>query len=183
MTVTSAVVITTEGAPDRLAAFHAAWDQAATGLHLDVYCSQLDDDPARGCWQAHHAVLAGASGPVLVLEDDAVFGPAFTPDVDLPADWDLVYFGGRYHSEDRPVHPVQRVDTTHAYAARDPKAVARQVGPYVPGYSYSPHLGQRLHLRRYAVDPPTVGQRGGVTSLLTGKVRPADDFFLTGGSP
>lgn len=181
MRFTRAVVITLDETPERLAAFRSSWDALDTDMELDVHTSALDDRPVRGCWLAHQAVLSAAMWPMLVFEDDAVFGPSFTPDVDLAPDWDLVYLGGRYQREPgHGVHPVRHADLTHAYGVRDPQAVAAAVGAYVPGSGIGQQLGHHLPLRRYGVNPQAVGQRGGVTSTITGAHRDSDDYFLIG---
>jgi hypothetical protein len=180
MIPTKAVVITCEETPDRLAAFHGRWDALGLDLSLEEHVVHVAENPVMGCWQSHYEVLSASDGPTLVLEDDAIFATSFSLDVDVPDDWDVLYLGGRWgkhpHS-DGPLYRVEHVSTTHGYVARDPHALAEIVGQPTPDSHIGYRLGWTRKIVKYIVNPQTVGQLGGVASLLTGKVRPADDFF------
>jgi hypothetical protein len=67
---------------------------------------------------------------------------------------------------------------THAYVVRDPHLVAEMLGAPPPNIHVDQMLGYRLDLVRYAVNPPTTGQRGGVVSDISGVLRSEDDYFV-----
>lgn len=145
MRLDRAVVITCRETPERLRAFLDGWPAALDAPR--IYAARRDDNPVRGCWQSHLAVMQQAEGPTLIFEDDAEFSPTFVPDVPTGDDWDLVNFGG---------DPCK----THAYAVRDPNRVAAMLGSApAHGRHVCWYLGRRLPLKRNVLDPGTVRQR------------------------
>lgn len=149
---------------------------------LEIYAVERDEEPIRGCWQSHLSVLNGAATDQLaVFEDDAVFGPDFTWEVDVHPEWDLVYLGGQCPDRDwsnDAVPLVRFCHQTHAYVAHHPRELARLVGAQPEPYAHVDcQLGHLLPLRKFAVNPPTVGQRGHTTSDISGEYRPNDQFY------
>lgn len=178
--LTGATVITLEETPNRLAGFMVEWERAAIpNLPLTVATDHLDVDPVRGCWSAHVAALVASTGPTLLLEDDVIFHPDFTHEIDYPDDWEIMYFGGyfpRRPPDAAPVHQVWRSGMTHGYAVKDPQHVAELLGPYKKGRNVGAMLC-RLKVMKYAVNPNTIGQGGGRESTINGRIRQSDDFF------
>jgi hypothetical protein len=157
---------------------------------LEIYSVERDhENPIRGCWQSHLDVLGRVVvEPLAVFEDDAVFGPGFTWDTDVPDDWDMLYWGGaslERDETDSPLVSVREIMDTQSYVVRHPNQVAELLGPpvvvepYIETIHVDRALGRDLPLVRYCVNPPTVGQRGGVPSaILSGFVRREDEFFV-----
>jgi hypothetical protein len=173
-----AIVITVRITPKRLEAFHKAW--AATGciLPLTVHMGALPSSPIRGCWQSHIDALSSAKGPVLILEDDAVFAKGFSPDIDVPDDAELLYLGGEHV---RPTQPVSKglvkatfVQRSHAYIAYHPVEVA--AGLAAGKMQRLDAALAELCLTTYAKDPFTVGQAAG-PSLIETIQREKDEFW------
>jgi glycosyl transferase family 25 len=86
---------------------------------------------AYGCLRSHLTIIEQARNEarqsVLILEDDAVFAPElndmFASSIDqLPADWDMLLFGGLHGEPPQPVSPnVMKVTyslSTYAYALK-----------------------------------------------------------------
>lgn len=175
---TTATVITLTTTPDRLAAFMAGWAAAGAPLPLNVHCSPLAPDPMKGCFDAHVATLTASEGPLLVLEDDAVFAPEFTLEMEWPDDADLYYLGGEHQLGDR-------IRRTHGYVAFDPPGLvdkmthpARPI-PMLPSRRH-PHIDtilNRVPLVRYAASPFTIGQRGGLRSSIQGTIHAEDRYW------
>lgn len=178
MIPTKAVVISCEETPERLEGFHERWNSLHLDLPLGEYVTHLDrEDPRRGCWQSHLSVMKSSNEPTFILEDDAIFSPAFTLEIEVPDDWDLLYYGGRHFTNLKgPVKPIKSIYTNHGYVVRDPQRVVPMIDPPVIGRHLSGTLGRRVRLKRYVVNPQTVGQKAGI-SLTTGKIRKVDTFF------
>lgn len=175
-----AVVITCN--PARMAQFMETWATLAPTPPLLVHAVEPDEDGIRGCWQSHLDVLTDAppESILAVFEDDAVF-QSFSFEVNVPDDWDILYYGGASAERDESFEPVVDVGLCHntqGYVARDPHSLAELLGP--PQYQVHVDwaLGQALDIVRYAVNPPTVGQRGGVPSDINAYVRPRDEYFV-----
>lgn len=140
------VVVSLARRADRLDGFAARWSAAAAGIGYQVLTA--DDrpgDPVAGCYASHVAALRSGPGPVLVLEDDAVFAPAFTLDLpEPPARWRLLRLGGKVRASGPgragAWTPVVRIEHTHAYVAADPGRLAA-------------HLSTRLSTHRLAGRP------------------------------
>lgn len=166
--------------PDRLAAFRLRWQRAAGDTPVDVIAGvDTPDDPVGGCRQAHLGALDTSTGPVLVLEDDAVFRGFW---LDLPAPppgWQLLRLGGRLVTAAVPLpapsawQPVGAIRHTHAYVARDPAALADRIRRCGGDVAAALSFGVGGH---YRLRTATVGQAAG-RSDISGGDRPADDFF------
>jgi len=86
---------------------------------------------AYGCLLSHVAVvqeaLAAGSESVLIFEDDAVFDSEFDTKFasfmkEVPADWDLLYFGALHKDEPvkvtEHVYRITKANSTYAYALK-----------------------------------------------------------------
>lgn len=173
------VVINLDRRPDRLAAFTRRW-QHATGGGVPVQRIpgvDTPDHPAYGCWAAHVDALRSGPGPLLVLEDDAVFAPGFTLQLpDPPPGWRLLRLGGRMtlgYPDGRPWTAVTRVWHTHAYVVADPAALAAHL-LRLPLCNIAAALN--IGGGQYRLTPATVGQAAGVSDI-GGAVRPADQYW------
>ncbi len=172
----NAVVINLDRRPDRLAAITARWEALDTGVPLQRFPA-IDGGDA-GCLASHLAVLSGHEGPLLVLEDDAVFAEHFTLDLTPPQHWDVLWLGGQHrlmpHAHDRTWVRPRYLLRTHAYIARDPGALAecarvRQIP------RADPYLSQ-LPGNQYALARPSVGQAAD-RSDISGRTREAAQFW------
>ena len=85
-----------------------------------------------GCAFSHRSMVAEAKRrgwkSVLLLEDDVEFTDDFVNKVlssisELPANWDLLYFGGNHSIApikiNGTIHKITHTYTTHSYAVRD----------------------------------------------------------------
>lgn len=160
---------------DRLVNFTARW--RAAGLGVPVRIVPATDDQATwpagtpwhgyprgtyGCWDSHVRALRSATGPVLILEDDAVFSPVFAQalaDLTLPADWQVCHLGGQHLLPPEPFVPglvrPTRMLRTHAYLAHYPQVLASGLRARRTHVDFA--FGN-LPARRYATDPWLVGQ-------------------------
>ncbi len=104
---------------------------ALDGTRLDIPSSWKHFPGAYGCLRSHLAVIEQArqeaKPSVLIFEDDAVFHPEFKTRFSeyinqLPADWDMVLFGGLHGEPPRRISSnVMRVThslSTYAYAMK-----------------------------------------------------------------
>jgi len=176
----SAIVITTYRSTDRLALFQKRWDAIGAPLPLTVHMGVIPASPVDGCFTSHRDGLLTATGPVLMLEDDALFAPEFTLDLAYPDDAELFYLGGEHRlpplEEVSPgIVRVARIRRNHAYIVYDPHGVAAALGE--PKGHIDTAL-TALRLRTYAVKPFTVGQIKG-PSLINIKPRATDEFWNT----
>ena len=86
---------------------------------------------AYGCLLSHVAVVQAARGldheSVLIFEDDAVLDPEFKTKfasfvAELPADWDMLYFGALHKDEPARVsdhvYRITKANSTYAYALK-----------------------------------------------------------------
>lgn len=169
------VVIHLERRADRLANFRARW--AATGLDIEPVIFTATDqsisspaDPVWrnyppgtwGCWDSHIRALRAAVGPVLILEDDAVFAGNFGPalrDLTAPGDWEILWLGGQHVHRSQPVVPgivrPTRLLRSHAYIARYPQVLGAGL---LRHRSHVDRALGRQPARAYACDPWLVGQ-------------------------
>ena len=105
--------------------------QAFDGLHLTIPASWDDFPGSYACLMSHLAVIEDAfknkSSSVLIIEDDVAFHPdlnsLFSKYIkELPADWDMLYFGA-LHGEP-PIPVTQHITklthslSTYAYALK-----------------------------------------------------------------
>lgn len=171
----SAFVITLRRRADRLDRFLDRWRVLGMGMpvHIQWATDQTLTSPpdhrwdkyplgAWGCWDSHIKALRVANGPVLVLEDDAVFVPGFArilSELTLPAGWELVHLGGQHLTPPDPVVPglvkPRRMLRSHAYLAAYPQRLAASLATT---RTHVDHALGLLPLARYAVDPFLVGQ-------------------------
>jgi hypothetical protein len=173
-----AVVISADA--HRLERFARQWAKAGLDVRLRVHEVERDRDGRRGCWQSHYDVLSGAEGPLLVLEDDAVFAPEVTLDLSVPDGWDLVYLGGEHMRRPRlvagDVVVAVEVRRTHAYVVADPRRLAAMIGPPVSGQHVDSVI-TGLPLSRWAVVPFSVGQAAGKSLVFRGESRVHPEFW------
>jgi hypothetical protein len=173
------VVINLERRTDRWDAFQRRWARVGGRMPVTrVPGVDMPADPRAGCWQAHINALRSGGGPVLVLEDDAVFAPSFSLDVaEPPPGWTMLRLGGlvqrgwpitdRWTQVERAVH-------THAYIAHDPAALADRVA--ASGVRDAAIALTAGIFGQYRLRPGTVGQAAG-HSDISGLDRPADEYW------
>jgi len=161
--------------PDRLDRFYRRWKTAGLPVTPLIFTAtdqttQPPPDPrwnvfphgTWGCWDSHIRALRLAVGPVLILEDDVVFGERFAQalaELTLPPDWEVCHLGGQHLTPPEPfvpglVRPV-RMLRSHAYLARYPQVVAGGLRSRKTHVDFA--LGG-LPIRRYATAPWLVGQ-------------------------
>jgi hypothetical protein len=168
---------------DRWQALLARWVQATGGVPITrIPGVDTPASPAAGCWQAHlHALDAAAgSGPVLVLEDDAVFTPDFSIELpEPPAGWALLRLGGHLRAgvavPGSPWTLVRRITHTHAYVARDPALIAARIAADARrDVGLALQSGFPGHWR---LSPATVGQAAGRSDVTPGRVTETDEMW------
>jgi hypothetical protein len=172
-------VITLTGSGQRRIRLRQTWGIREPVLRWFIVTPDIEN-PARGCLQAHLAVLSTAREPTLILEDDAVFAPAFTLDLHPPVDWDVLWLGGEHiiRPMDIPAYPEWvkplKMLRTHAYIARQPWRLARMIED--SGVRLlDPHLAS-LPLHQYALRTFTVGQDAGLSDI-SGTSRPSASYW------
>lgn len=187
-----AVVLTMSSTRERLAGFLERWHDVGHPLELEIHISDPWPDSRAGNWQAHVDALTGAPGPVLVLEDDAVFAPGFTLELEIPSRplWDVFFLGGDHFlapwgTDVAGVVRGTRIRQNHCYAVREPHRWAELVGPalvdgeraredgYVDG-RFGDLARDSVH---YAVMPFTVGQDVGQSNIDPERYRPEVEFW------
>lgn len=178
-----AVVITLGATPERLTAFHAEWDRIGAPVPLTAHqgVDLRTTSGIRGCWLSHRDALRASTGPTLMLEDDAIFAPDFAiPNLDTVNDADIIYLGGEHRRRPRPHRPglvrCRYTLRTHAYIAPDPQRLADALDTRGPGGHLDATLNA-LGLTAYAVDPFTVGQRAGSSTVSRGSYRSRDQYW------
>lgn len=163
--------------PERLKKFEAAWTQTGCSMPLEVHQGVTRPAPSLGCFQSHYDVWRASTEPILVFEDDAVFAPEFTTDVEFPEDTDIFFLGGEHSQPPEPVSDgivkVTFIHHTHAYFVLNPQGLADKVGE-VRGNIISFLNGHNLTM--YAASPFTVGQAAG-PSFIQVRPRPQDEFW------
>lgn len=164
---------------DRRDRLGEAWRYRYPSVPLTFVEAVADpDNPAAGCLASHLRLLAALSMPALILEDDAVLAPAFTLDLQPPADWRVLWLGRQRLAPEIVVDDVWarpwRIARTHAYVARDPQDLHARLVAAAPG-SIDPALSQ-LDVAQYMLRTATVGQGAG-RSDITGAVRTHDLFW------
>jgi hypothetical protein len=151
----------------RLAAFRQRWKATGSKLPLSVHMGVLEPmPPLLACSISHQQALASATGPVLIFEDDAVFKPEFTLDLDFPKNAEMVRLGGEHMDFPKPAKSpfvlATDVRLFHAYIVYDPQALAARW----PEPSMKWELAvNALGLVTYALDPFTVGQAAGRSGI------------------
>lgn len=141
---------------------------------------------AWGCHLSHQAILKKAieqNKSYLVFEDDALFDSAFVDKVktflvNVPKDWDMIYFGGQHLGVKRPI-PVSkevqrgmRINRTHAFMVRNTflERLSSHLNWMTNEKRKPHHVDWRIQMLhpKYKVYSPTkwlVGQRGGVSDI------------------
>jgi GR25 family glycosyltransferase involved in LPS biosynthesis len=105
--------------------------EAVDGSKVVLPASWRHSAGAYGCLLSHVAVvqeaLAAGCESVLIFEDDAVFDPEFDAKFasfmkEVPADWDLFYFGALHKDEPlkvtEHVYRITKANSTYAYALK-----------------------------------------------------------------
>lgn len=174
----TAVVINLVSRPDRLASFTARWNAANTGRPFHVQPAVAHTNGAIGCLASHLAVLQDHPGPLLVLEDDAVFADNFTLDLPAPPDWQVLWLGGQHrmppHVYDDTWFRPRYFVRTHAYIVREPAALAARFR--AGGWArIDPFLAQ-IPVAQYALRVHTVGQSAG-RSDIDQQLRERDQYW------
>ncbi len=161
----------------RLLDFIARWRALNTGIVPYIWPATDHHNGAYGCYDSHRRLWeAGGEGPILILEDDAIFHEDFTLTLDAPDDWEILWLGGQHHTLPIPVDDYWARPTvmyrTHAYVVRKPIFVARSmlkepaIDPFLARKPF-PQYVQRLH---------TVGQAAGYSDR-TGRRVTTDQFW------
>jgi hypothetical protein len=182
--------------PDRLAAFRARlpadwpWPDPVTvpaidGEHLELPVPWRAAGPgAYGCALTHLLVLARPDlsttevRSILILEDDAVFAPGFTTDLEtfldgVPSDWGMLMLGGQHMRPPATVAPgiVRCLDTqrTHAYLVRG-SAIGVLADIWHGATGHIDHLLPLVQRQvpTYAPDPFLIGQAAGTSDITHG---------------
>lgn len=145
---------------------------------------------AWGCYRSHvrliEQCLNEGVGSVLLLEDDATFGPDFVERVrefvdEVPTDWGMMYLGGQHlHAKTHPplrvnprVYRPYNVNRTHAFALRGEtmREVYRHLSEtkdWRGNHHIDHHLGRIHQQRRLPIYCPSewlVGQAEGVSNI------------------
>jgi glycosyl transferase, family 25 len=105
---------------------------AVDGSQLELPATWRHSAGAYGCLLSHLQVVRDAQKRglprLLILEDDVLFDPSFSEKFpvfvrDLPADWDMVFFGALHREDPAPVAEnvvrIRHAYSTFAYALRD----------------------------------------------------------------
>jgi hypothetical protein len=191
MDIPQAVVINLPRRPDRLDVFQQRWNLAALGIRLDVLdavdgVQAYPDVPPpvavlRGCWASHRAVLGGyRTGPLLVLEDDAVIIPhRFVSALRRVPDggWDVLRLGGAVPDPyQRAGWHRQEAHGSHAYIVRDPAGTLDallQVLDARPALAARPYVDALLNTSPggWVHTPAAAGQDRSLGSDVTGLSR------------
>lgn len=177
---TSAIVVTTLLTQHiRCNLFLERWNALPQSkeLPLSVHVGVIKSNPVLGCFTSHRGAMLSVTEPTLFFEEDAIFAPEFTLDLDYPEDSDLFYFGGEHMVEPVPyadgIVLCKQIRRNHGYVVTDPQAVAKAVG------EPRDHIDRALtalNLKTYAVSPFTVGQSAG-PSLINIIPRATDMFW------
>lgn len=196
MRLNRVVVISLARRADRLAAFRERWEatgldaelmltvqEAADGQDLEIPEPWSFNGPgAYGCYLSHVQAL-DSGGPLLVLEDDAVFAEDFAQtvrDVQPGEGWDLLYLGGqlvlpREVPQGEPLFAARRVMRSHAYVARRPRAVAQHLRRFVGLGMKVDQVLSHDEMRKLVRLPFVVGQDSGTSD--TGDDRAEPEFW------
>lgn len=177
---TSAIVITTPKTRNRRCnLFLDRWALLPVSkvLPLTVHMGVIKSNPVVGCFTSHRDAMLTVSEPTLFLEEDAIFAPQFTIDLDYPEDADAFYFGGEHLEKPKPhsdgVVLCSLIRRNQGYTLTDPQSVANAVG------EPNDHIDRaltRLKMKTYAASPFTIGQIAG-PSLINIIPRPYDMFW------
>lgn len=161
-------VLTLESRPDRLAAFMQRWD---TSYDISTVVTQKPH------WESYRGIWQSLIEDTLVLEDDAIFRPAWREILDatvanLPDDWDLLYLGGEHLF--RPIDmgnglaKCKFTFRTHAIYVRQ-ASVERMLALTWPAMQ---HWDMRLAyamksdgVHAYAMSPWVAGQAAGISDI------------------
>lgn len=183
MIPTKAVVINLRRRPDRLESFLARWEWLGLDLPLEVF-EAIDGDArsvpdywaenggAYGCYLSHLSVLRHAEGPILVLEDDAVFSADMRTVMDQEPtdDWDIFYLGGRLDAfavtQTRAgIFPIKAAAKTHAYIARNPSVLVSVLEERLREGQHIDWILRDERLKKVAAQPFVAGQDAGRSDI------------------
>lgn len=137
------------------------------------------DNGNNGCTLSHYFLIERAKilgfDSVMIFEDDAELHPDFNNLLaecfeQLPADWDMLYFGGSHREKPTPVTDrilrVNRTLTTHGYIIRSTmydqvinnfKNLDNPVDCFYAAW--------QKEFNVYITDPPLAWQRGGYSDI------------------
>ena len=157
---------------------------------------------AWGCYRSHvrliEDMLNRQGGPILLLEDDAIFEEGFTEAVKrfidhIPDQWDMLYLGGQHLREKKGkprrlneyVYEPYNVNRTHAFAVQGGdfgRTLYRWLHKWEDwkgNHHIDHHLGRLHETRKYDIFCPNqwlVGQREG-KSNINGRTFSNDRFW------
>jgi len=131
-------------------------------------------DPKRGCLESHLEVIKQCKDDeLLIIEDDAKFLNSITTVRGIPADWDMLYYGGTVHRVmDREHKGFARVQTwtTHCYMINmRNKELVEKILREVPEYKYEidRYYLEEIHptFKCYMCDPMICIQKEGFSDI------------------
>lgn len=176
-----AVVINLARRPDRLALFMTRWERLGLDVELEVFEAVdgnevpvpdywAENAGAYGCYVSHLRVLREATGPVLVLEDDAVFADDFSRVVFQDPDADIYYLGGRLDAFAAApiragIYPINASAKTHAYFARNPSVLVSVLEERLREGQHIDWILRDPRLSKMAALPFVVGQDAGKSDI------------------
>lgn len=196
MIPTQAVVINLKRRPDRLKAFAQRWSKLEVDLPMTVFQAidgretgvpeyWQESAGAYGCYLSHQAVLRQFDGPLLVLEDDAVFAYDFpiVLNAQPEVEWDVFYLGGMRNafapSYTKPgVYRTDGVAKTHAYIARNPSSLVSVLDERLDEGQHVDYILRDPRIQKVAAQPFVVGQDAGVSDIM-GEPRRIMSFWNT----
>jgi len=162
---------------------HVEVFKAADGNGVSPPSGWRSGSGAWGCACSHRAILTQAIADklesVLILEDDAVWGPNFTIEIAnflaaVPTDWEILMLGGQHMVRPEPARPgiVRCLKTVrlHAYGIRGP-AIADLLTLWEGATAHIDWLFARWIASRrvYAPSPWIIGQDEGQSDTAGGK--------------
>jgi GR25 family glycosyltransferase involved in LPS biosynthesis len=145
----------------------------------DFIRSYPADNANNGCTLSHYFIIERAKllgyESVMIFEDDIVLHDQFKELLaeclnDLPADWDMLYFGGSHREKPSPVNEhilrVNKTLTTHGYIVRNTmfdKVIDNFKNLDNPVDCFYAAWQQEFNI--YITNPPIAWQKGGYSDI------------------